>query len=722
MRLYEFSKESGVPSKDLLEVLAQNGFDVKSHMSVLTEPALNFLTKKYKQVSESKKVDLVDKKGAELSHEKKAEKNNTQHIEKTLPAADLSVKTVAPKAVQQPQKPSPDKKDPLMYAQASSQKLTSTKQSVSTNSMSYLDQASVVSKENPAEEAFSVAHEIELDSMLLSDAAAKMKKPVNDLILTLLKWGIVANKNQIITEDIVARLAAHYQLKTIVRATPKKQSVTKDQIAVDKGDFKERLPVVVVIGHVDHGKTTLLDFIRKTRVAAKEKGGITQHIGAYEAQTQHGNLVFLDTPGHEAFSKIRARGLKVADVAILVVAADDGIMPQTVEAIKYAKSMDVPIVVAVNKIDKVDAARIEIIKRQLAQQDLLPEDWGGQTVVVPISAKEGKNVDKLLDMVFLQAQLLELKADVKGSAKGYVLEAKVEKGRGPVATIICQHGILKIGDYFVCGNVGGRVTSLVNSYGMRLQEAGASIPVIVAGFDALPEVGDYFESVSKDQHRKPQAPERMAVQTRTSAKENAINLIIKTDTNSSKEALLESIEKLSKKTPKPFVVVHAGIGNVSESDVILAADTGSRIITFHVKIDQAISTLAQRNKVAIEQHFIIYKLLESLEERAQAAKEVKLVRKKIGEAGVLKVFDIKNLGIIAGAYLKEGRFSKDGSVIVYRGNRKVGEGKISSLQRDKKPVKEVHAGFECAFMIDGFTDWQIDDRVECYLDVPDTQK
>lgn len=716
MRLYEFSKESGVPSKDLLEVLAQNGFDVKSHMSVLTDPALAFLTKKYKQASAPKENV---KKTPEASREKKPEKT-AQQVEKA-PSFVASARPDEQKIAQQNEKPPLEKKEPLMHAQASSQKPTVAQSAHIKSDIAPLAKNPIVPKITPDNDASSQVGEIELDSMLLSDAAAKMGKQVNDLILTLLKWGIVANKNQIINEDVVARLAGQYQIKT-VRAVAKKQSVSKDQIAVDKGEFEDRLPVVVVVGHVDHGKTTLLDFIRKTRVAAKEKGGITQHIGAYEAQTQHGNLVFLDTPGHEAFSKIRARGLKVADVAVLVVAADDGIMPQTVEAIKFAKSMEVPIVVAINKIDKVDAARLEIIKRQLAQQDLLPEDWGGQTVVVPISAKEGKNIDKLLDMVFLQAQLLELKADVKGSAKGYVLEARIEKGRGPVATVIFQHGILKISDYFMCGNVGGHVTSLVNSYGQRLQTVGPSIPVIVAGFDSLPEVGDYFESVAKDQMRRAQAPERTGMQARSSAKENAINLIVKTDTNSSKEALLEAIEKLSKKTPKPFVIVHSAVGNVSESDVILAADTGSRIVTLHVKTDQSNIALAQRNKVAIEPHFIIYKLLESLEELAQSAKEVKLVRKKIGEAGVLKIFDIKNLGVIAGAYLKEGRFSKDGSVIVYRGNRKVGEGKITSLQRDKKPVKEVHAGFECAFMIDGFTEWQVDDRVECYLDTPDTSK
>jgi len=704
MRVYEFSKESGVSSKELIEALQKNGFDVKSHMSVLSEKELEFLNKKLKnKSSEEKKEEPVEKKMKSTSPD--VSKNIVSESHKQIPVA-------AKKETSMQVPISPQKQAPIQHPTPNAPSAPSAVKTVTLPEK-------IVSVEEKKEVS---PAEITLDSMTLLEAAQKMDKLVNEVILTLLKWGIVANKNQILSESIISRLAEHYQIKTVKPVAINKTEIDKGQISVQKGDLKERLPVVVVMGHVDHGKTTLLDFIRKTRVAAKEKGGITQHVGAYEAQTPQGNIVFLDTPGHEAFSKMRQRGIKVADIAILVVAADDGIMPQTIEAIKHAKSMGVPIIVAINKIDKVDAPRLEVVKRQLAQQDLLPEEWGGQIVVVQISAKDGKNIDQLLEMILLQAQMMELRADFSGSAKGYVLESKIEKGRGPVATLLSQHGIIKIGDYFNCGNVSGKVSSLVNSAGQRLEQAGPSIPVQVAGFDSLPEAGDYFEVVPKELYRKPQSLERKAVPARAFTKEKSINLIVKTDANSSKEALLESIEKLSKKSEKGFTIVSAGIGDVSESDIMLASDTGSRIVTLHVKVDQTVNALAQRYNVTIDSFHIIYKLLEALEQIAEDAKEVKMIRKKIGEANVLKVFDIKNIGVIAGAYVKEGRFSKDGTVVVWRGNKKIGEGKIKSLQRDKKQVKEVHANFECAFLIEGITDWQPDDRVECYIEEAEKKK
>lgn len=696
MRVYEFSKESGIATKDLLQALKSQGFEVKSHMSVLSEKELQFLAKHFKSKA------VASAKSEAKSEVEKVEKSEKISAVKTTPTTK---ETETPKMQVSPKKevfqaapqPSIVSKQPIVKPTLHPQKIEK------------------IEPETPV----SVA-EIVLDSMLVADVAAKMGKPVNDIILALLKWGIVANKNQMLGTDVIARLAEHYQIKT-VKPTTQRKEVLKEQISVTHGDFKERLPVVVVLGHVDHGKTTLLDYIRKTRVAAKEKGGITQHLGAYEAQTPHGNMIFLDTPGHEAFSKIRMRGTKVADIAVLVVAADDGIMPQTIEAIKLAKAMEVPIVVAMNKIDKVDTPRLEVIKRQLAQQDLLPEEWGGQVVVVPISAKEGKNIDQLLEMILLQSQLMELKADIAGHAKGYVLEAKLEKGRGPVATLICQHGIVKVGDYFVAGKTMGRISSLVDSYGQRLKEALPSIPVLVAGFDGLPEAGDYFEVVEKDMQRKTliESERKSAIPNRILAKEDAINLIIKTDTNSSKEALLEAIEKLSKKAPKPFAIVYAGVGDIAESDVDLAINTNAKLIALHVKADNNALALAQHEDVSIITYDIIYKLLEALEEMAEKEKEIKLVRKKIGEASILKVFDIKNVGVIAGAQIKEGRFSKDGILVAFRGNKKIGEGKVKSLQRDKKSVKEVHTGFECAFLVDSISDWQVDDRVECYIEVPE---
>jgi translation initiation factor IF-2 len=412
----------------------------------------------------------------------------------------------------------------------------------------------------------------------------------------------------------------------------------------------------------------------------------------------------------------------VADVVVLVVAADDGIMPQTIEALKHAQSMKVLIVVAINKIDKVDKSRIDVVKRELATQfHLLPEEWGGDTLYVPISAKTGAGIDTLLEMIVLQSQMMELKADVHGSALGFVLESKLEKGRGPVATLLTHQGVLKVGDYFVSGNTTGKVSSIIDSHGARITEVMPSQPALVAGFSELPNAGDNFEVVSKEVYLKAKQSaeeQKRPSATRRLGTENAITLLIKTDSNSSKEALVESIEKLSKKSEKGFLILQSGIGSVSESDIMLAADTHSRIVTLHVKVEPNAISLAQRLGVSISSFDIIYKLLEHLQDTVDSMKTIKMVKTKIGEASVRKVFDIKNLGVIAGAYVKEGIFSRDGTVVVYRGSKKVGEGKITSLQRDKNMVKEVHTGFECAFMVDNFKEWQIDDRVECFLERP----
>lgn len=686
MRVYEFSKKYEITNKEVLALLHENGFAAASHMSVLSDDALAFLENHYK------------KKTSSPPQAQAPEKKETKQIE--------SVPMTQQEPIKKETKPTPVQPKPTESAVA--------KKEVG------IRPAHTQQKHNqPSSAAIQENKELTLEPISLADFALKANKPFTDVIVTLMKWGILSNKNQILPEDLVERLASHYQLK-LVKKEEKRQEHGKIE-AIEGAQLKERVPVVVVMGHVDHGKTTLLDFIRNTRVAAREKGGITQHLGAYEAKTSQGSIVFLDTPGHEAFSKIRQRGIKVADIAILVVAADDSVMPQTIEAIKHAQSLKVPIIVAVNKIDKVDMSRLDVVKRDLTQHGLVPEDWGGDVIFVPLSAKMGTGVDKLLEMIILQSQIMELKADVAGAGRGYVLESKLEKGRGPVATVLFQHGNAHVGDYFTAGNTQGRITSMVDSYGKRVESVGPAVPVQIAGFTELPEAGDFFEVVDKSVYlkSKQETPSVKPQQLMRVADEKSIKLIVKTDSNSSKEALLEAIAKISKKSEKGFTVLHSGLGNILESDVELAADTGSRIVTLHVKADPNAALLAQRLGVAIDTFEIIYKLLESLEDIAERGKEIKYIRKKIGEAVVRKVFDIKNLGVIAGSYVKEGIFTREGTVVAYRGNKKIGGGKISSLQRDKKTVKEVHTGYECAFMIDGFNDWQVDDRVECYIEVPE---
>jgi translation initiation factor IF-2 len=444
-------------------------------------------------------------------------------------------------------------------------------------------------------------------------------------------------------------------------------------------------------------------------------------LGAYRAHTDHGDLVFIDTPGHEAFPMMRARGIAVADIAIIVIAADDGIMPQTLEAIKRAQLAGLSLIVAINKIDKASEAQIEALKGQLSRNDLLPEDWGGSTICVPISALTGKGVDELLEVVVLQSQVLELTTSLDVPAFGYVLESLMEKGRGPVATVICQDGVLRVGDNFICGDIAGRVSSLKNSAGKSVKSVEPSNPVQVAGFSILPQAGDVFKVASARDVRRgrissvAKQPARIA----QSGQEKSMGLLIKTDTASSQEALLGSIQKMTEKFYSGIHVLQAGVGAITESDVSLAADTGSLIYGLHTKIEPSASLLAQRLKVKVKIFDIIYKLLEDLQDAAEVGRPIKMKTEKTGEAVVLKVFDIKKIGVVAGARMLSGHCDRKGTIVVYRQGKRVGEGKITSLQKERNNVKEVRKGFECAFMIEGFDGWQVDDHADCFMQVPE---
>lgn len=668
IRVYELSKNLGISNKELLQLLNENGYTVATHMAQISDEAAEFVSA------------LLKKKTTPAVKEEKANEPKHDNLE-----AKKNVLEVKP-------------------------------------------------QQSKKEEKKTENNEITLSGMSPDKIAQIAKKQVSDVILTLLKKGIIANKNQLLDEQTVKDLAQIYNLKIVSKKEKEKEDEELKKEAqssqkVKHGNFEERLPIVVVLGHVDHGKTSLLDFIRKSRVAAREKGGITQHLGAYEAQTKHGKVVFLDTPGHEAFSMLRARGIKAADIGVLVVAADDGVMPQTVEAINQAKSIGLPIIVAINKIDKVDQRQIDVVKQQLSKHDLIAEDWGGKTVIVPISAKTGAGIDDLLEVLVLQAQLLELKANTSIAARGFILESNVEKGLGPIATVILQHGKLNVGDYFISGKTSGKVNSIVDSYSKRLKEVGPSVPVKISGFDELPQPGDLFEAVSGQEYKKfnskqkSQEMESLLIRKKGSIKkESTMNLLIKTDNVSSKEALIGSIEKLGTKIKYEFNIVFAGVGDINESDIILASDTNSIIYGLHVKTQSNAQVVLSRFNVIIKNFDIIYKLLEDLEITAEASKPIKLELKKIGEAFVIQIFDIKKIGIIAGAKVKSGQLIRGAKARILRNNSKVGEGTIKELQREKRAVKEVNINFECAVFIPEFQDWQLDDIIECYQEVPSIKK
>jgi len=658
MRVHEFAKQYSLTSKKILNVLEEEGITLKSHMSVLPEDALVVLRKNFKM-----------KGSASLQAESKVQRINTSET------SNKKIDRYAPLAKQE------------------EEKITASKDSLVVRPLS------------------------------VSDFAEKVGLPVNDVIITLLKQGNVCAKNYLLSVDLVKQLCQHYEIEAKI-STQENKNVLSGKLTLSKENEQNRRPVVVVMGHVDHGKTTLLDYIRKARVAAKEKGGITQHLGAYSVSTGRGDLVFLDTPGHEAFSKIRKRGASVADIAILVIAADDGIMPQTLESIKAIKALEIPVIVAINKIDRVDEQRIEVVKRQLTQHDMLSEEWGGDTICVSISAKEGKGIDHLLEMIILQAEMMELKASKTVPAQGYILESRMLKGRGSVATLLCRQGTLRVGDYLTAGAVVGKVTTLTDSFGKQLKEAGPSTPILATGFSELPAVGELFKVVPEEEYRKARASQskstRVQQQRIFSEAAQKFNLILKVDTRSSLEALQDSFKKFPQKTVKDIVLIRSAVGNISESDALLAENTGSTIIGFNVKAEQNAILEIQKSEVKIHLFGVIYKLLEELEKMAELKQEVKMELTKIGQATVLKVFKIKKIGVIAGCIVNDGLFSAKGIVVAMRNKQEIGRGKIKSLQREKKIVKEVHSGFECGFIVDGFEDWQEDDIAECYINKPTT--
>lgn len=669
MRVYELAKQHNLTSKDMMKLLEELGFPVETHMSTLSEREIVAVEKNIKNKSAQKAATTPKSPIVQKNTERNASKK--KHVTKSIPPKPIS------------STPPPAKKDDPVQDHGPVQPLA-------------------------------------LRAMLVTDFSAKTGKSLGDVIGSLLRQGVVVAKNQMLSEDLVGRLARMYGIPL------QSEDSAKDAKTAGTGALKKvtsslakdviRQPIVVVMGHVDHGKTTLLDTIRKTRVAAREKGGITQHLGAYEVTVNQEKITFLDTPGHAAFSMIRSRGAHIADIAILVVAADDGVKPQTIEALQAAKAAGIPIIVAINKIDRASAAQIESVKGELAQRDLVSEDWGGQTIVIPLVAKTGQGVDSLLEMILLQAQMMELGASTKAAAQGFVIESTVERGLGFVATVIVRQGIFRVGDQFVCGATEGRIVTIINAQGQRVQEALPATPVLIVGFRDLPQAGDELHQVDSSSDRaslrQKQEP-RGSASAPATGNDNEFCIVVKADNGSSLEAVVGALNK-GFKGARPIRVLNQGVGLVSERDVTYAAEARAVIYTLHVKWEPRAQELAQRLKVESHAFDIIYALLDDIALRAQEKKSVEKVVKKIGEATVLKVFDIKKMGIVAGAIVKQGIFSRNGTVKIFRGKQEVGKGSIKSLQRDRKVVKEVHTGFECAFLVDGFSDWHEGDRVECY--------
>jgi translation initiation factor IF-2 len=564
------------------------------------------------------------------------------------------------------------------------------------------------------------------ESVTVGELAEKMRRKSGEVIKALLELGVMATVNELLDPTAAKLVADKFNVDVEIRSV---EGDVVDEEDVDPAQLSLRPPVVTVMGHVDHGKTSLLDAIRKSKVAEKEFGGITQHIGAYQVTTSHGKVTFLDTPGHEAFTAMRARGAQATDIVILVVAADDGVMPQTQEAINHARAANVPIIVAVNKIDRPEADA-DRVKRELSNLNLVPEEWGGQTIFVPTSAKMGTGIDQLLEMTALQSEILELKANSNRAAKGVIIEGRLDRGRGPVATALIQNGTLKEGDAVVVGSYSGRVRSLLDPAGKKVKSAGPSDPVEIQGLSGVPAAGDVLVAVSDERKARQIATMRL---DREKAKGKAstritleglqkqiltgevkeLRLILKADVQGSVEALAESLERLSTDEVK-LKVIHSSVGMITESDVMLASASNAIVLGFNVKAEPKATAQAQANGVDIRNYNVIYEAINDLKAALAGMLAPEIRETALGKAQVRQIFVISKLGPICGSYVSEGKIVRNARVRVRRGDEIFGQGTVGSLKRFKDEVREVLAGLECGIGVDGVNGVQPGDILEVF--------
>ena len=569
------------------------------------------------------------------------------------------------------------------------------------------------------------------DEINVGELASRMKKTAGEVIKQLIKLGVFASVSDVVDYDTAALVAMELGCKV-----EKEVVVTVEERLIDDhedsaDELVGRAPVVVVMGHVDHGKTSLLDYIRHANVASGEAGGITQHIGAYTVEINGSPITFLDTPGHEAFTSMRARGAMVTDIAILVVAADDGIMPQTIESINHAKAAGIPLVVAINKMDTV-GANPERIKQQLTEYDIVPEEWGGDTIVCPISAKTGMGIDNLLENLVVLAEVLELKANPNRAAKGAVIEARLDKGRGPIMTVLVQNGTLKLGDIIIAGTAVGRVRTMINDKGQRISEAGPSVPVEISGMSEVPSAGDTFNAVADERMARELVEERKTQQKNAAFGTNkkvsledlfsqiqagemkTLNIIVKADVQGSAEAVKASLEKITNEEVR-VKVIHSAVGAINESDVMLAATSGAIIVGFNVRPDNAARDSAARSNVDMRMYRVIYDCINEIEAAMKGMLSPKFKEAIIGHAEVRETYKVSKVGTVMGCYVTDGKIQRGCQVRVLRDNIVIHEGDLASLRRFKDDVKEVASGYECGMQIEKFNDVKVGDVIECYV-------
>ena len=774
-RIHEVAKDFGMTSKDISQILTDYATTPKNHMQVLEDAELDLI---FEYLTQHHQVGSIAEIFAPEPEEKKVpakapeeKKPDAPAQEKTAGSAPAGAAAAAA-PVQQPQKPKPEK--PAQPKQVVEKRVVDTRGSAGANLSKYDErfdkiagnagkdkdirrggkekiqnknkqrQQQVASAKRRQEERdkmqrlqFEVAKKQQLkvsipDEINVGELASRMKKTAVEVIKQLIKLGVMASVSDVIDYDTAALVAMELGCKVEHEVVVTVEDRLIDDHVDTEDELVPRAPVVVVMGHVDHGKTSLLDRIRSANVVAGEAGGITQHIGAYRVMVNGSPVTFLDTPGHEAFTTMRARGAMVTDIAILVVAADDGIMPQTIESINHAKAAGTPIVVAINKMD-LPGANPDRIKQDLTKYDLVPEEWGGDTIVCPISAKTGAGVKELLENLVLQAEIMELKANPNRPARGTVVEARLDKGRGPIMTVLVQNGTLHTGDIIIAGTAVGRVRVMTNDRGERITDAGPSVPVEIAGMSEVPSAGDVFNAVADERMARALAEERLAAQ-RSAAAAGAgkkvsledlfariqegdlkdFNIIVKADVQGSAEAVKTSLEKLSNEEVR-VRVIHSGVGAINESDVMLASTSNAVIVGFNVRPDNAARDSAERSKVELRMYRVIYDCINDVEAAMKGMLAPKFHEVIIGHAEVRQTFRVSKVGTVCGCYVQDGKIQRNCSVRVNRDNIVIFEGELASLRRFKDDVKEVSAGYECGMQVEKFNDIKEGDVIECFV-------
>lgn len=740
-RIYELAKEYNISSKAMLNIIRELGFTVKSHSSTADSQVLAAVKKKFASEKEEVKKEIEKKKEKAKARKKVEEDELAQRkaIERKMQAElrkarKKEIKKIDTKLVTKKKKDRrKKKKERVVDLKAVKATFKKTMSSLDVaKKKKYKRSDARLSDEAGVEEDTKILRVNEY--ITLSELADLMGLKPTVLVAKCMELGTMATINQRLDMDTIGTLALEFGF-AVEEAKLVGEEEDEEELDVK---LEKRSPVVTIMGHVDHGKTSLLDFIRESNIIAGESGSITQHIGAYEVKLPNGNITFLDTPGHQAFSSMRARGAHVTDIVVLVVAADDAVMPQTIEAIDHARAAGVPILVAINKID-LPAANSDRIKEQLSKHNLIAEDWGGKTVMVEISAKTGQNVDKLLEMILLQTEMMDLKSPKETKARGTVIEARLDRGKGPVCTVLIQKGTLEIGDSFVTGTNHGRIRAMLNERGSTVEVAPPSTPVQILGSNGVPQAGDPFSVVNSESEARMISQKRLRLKrekdfrhlkrmTLTEVydriKEGQIrelNLIIKADVDGSVEALSDTLSAIQHPEVK-INIIHQGVGDISESDVLLAAASAAVIIGFHVRAESKAADLAVREKVDIRLYKIIYEAESAIKAALEGLLAPEIVKIEIGEAEVRQVFKVPKIGFIAGSFVKNGTVKRGALAEMYRNEELLGKGKISSLKRFKDDVREVASGYECGIGIEPFPDLDEGDLIKVYQEVEEARK